>query len=171
MLVVFLIKFKVQWWSLMHELMRDVWSEIDNWEIPRESQLSHRFYQTISQCKFKKRHFILAVFILILLRSQVAVNYLLTCKQAWGVEHQRRSWVRNRYVSVVILYLVYCAILCCGLYHLVYDQVIFLKSAWRHSVYYQSSWKLSDLSDFPIKNCSVRQDVAEHFIVWSDKTC
>ena len=34
----------------------------------------------------------------------------------------------------------------------------------------QSSWKLSDLSDFPIKNQSVREDVAVHFILWSDKT-
>ena len=35
----------------------------------------------------------------------------------------------------------------------------------------QSSWKLSDLSDFLIKNHLVQQDIAVHFILCSDKTC
>ena len=37
--------------------------------------------------------------------------------------------------------------------------------------YIESSWKLLDLSDFPIKNRSVWQDVSVHFILWSNKTC
>ena len=39
------------------------------------------------------------------------------------------------------------------------------------NIVWQSSWKMSDLSDFPIKDCSIRQDVSVHFILWSDKTC